>query len=139
MESEKSLDLNNLPSHQSGVEGLLSLREAGSISGFHKNYLASLIRNKELRAVKVGFAWFIPKEEFQKFLDGKVKYKRTPPYQGGKTKTFPLLTKEGVGEVERSEKEIVNAEVDSWDKNIFAKADELQKKIFDFQARAKNS
>ena len=69
MEEEKSLDLNNL----------LSLRESGSISGFHKNYLASLIRNKELRAVKVGFAWFIPKNEFQKFLDSKIKYQRNTP------------------------------------------------------------
>ena len=118
MEDKKSLDLNNL----------LSLREAGSVSGFHENYLASLIRNKKLQAVKVGFAWFIQKEELQKFLDLKVKYQRNiPPVSNSTIHSSNLPVVINLPPPTPQIKKIEN-KIDDWDKKVFENIPELSVK-----------
>jgi hypothetical protein len=50
------------------MSGLISLREAAIISGYHQDYLSFLIRKNKLNGEKIGRAWCLREEEFRIFL-----------------------------------------------------------------------
>ncbi|RLC33443.1 MAG: hypothetical protein DRZ76_04340, partial [Candidatus Nealsonbacteria bacterium] len=53
---------------QVGGKRYLSLRSAAEISGYHKDYLGQLIRKGEIKAERIGSAWFIEEKVFKHFL-----------------------------------------------------------------------
>lgn len=50
------------------MSGLISLREAAIISGYHQDYLSFLIRKNKLHGEKIGRAWCIKEQELKEFL-----------------------------------------------------------------------
>lgn len=53
------------------MSGLISLREAAIISGYHQDYLSFLIRKNKLHGEKIGRAWCVKEEELRMFLLNK--------------------------------------------------------------------
>lgn len=53
------------------MSGLISLREAANISGYHQDYLSFLIRKNKLHGEKIGRAWCVKEDELKKFLSEK--------------------------------------------------------------------
>ncbi|EKD43042.1 MAG: hypothetical protein ACD_72C00487G0001 [uncultured bacterium] len=51
--------------------GLISLREAATISGYHQDYLSFLIRKNKLNGKKIGRSWCVREEELRDFLAKK--------------------------------------------------------------------
>ena len=45
----------------------ISLREASAITGYHPDYLSSLIRNKQLEGKKIGRNWYTTKEALKDY------------------------------------------------------------------------
>ncbi len=50
------------------MSGLISLREAATISGYHQDYLSFLIRKNKLHGEKIGRVWCVKEGDLQKFL-----------------------------------------------------------------------
>lgn len=47
---------------------VISLKEASKISGYHQDYLSSLIRKKEIKGKKIGGSWFTTEEEIKNYI-----------------------------------------------------------------------
>ena len=55
------------------LKKIISLNQASKISGYHQDYLSSLIRKNELKGEKIGNSWFTTEEEIRKYLAEKEK------------------------------------------------------------------
>jgi len=53
------------------MEGLISLREASKISGYHQDYLSFLIRQNKLSGIRVGRNWGVNKQDLLNFMSTK--------------------------------------------------------------------
>ena len=49
-------------------EDFITLKEAGSISGYHPDYIGALIRSNKVKGKKVGKNWFVSKKEVQEYF-----------------------------------------------------------------------
>ncbi len=47
---------------------VISLHQASLISGYHQDYLSSLIRKREIKGEKMGRNWFTTEEEIKNYL-----------------------------------------------------------------------
>ena len=47
---------------------VISLNQASKISGYHQDYLSSLIRKKEIEGEKLGGNWFTTEEEIKNYI-----------------------------------------------------------------------
>src|SRR3989344_8823034 len=47
---------------------VISLHQASQISGYHQDYLSSLIRKKEIKGEKMGGNWFTTEEEIKNYI-----------------------------------------------------------------------
>jgi|GEM_PF-1491594 len=47
---------------------VISLHQASVISGYHQDYLSSLIRKNEIKGEKLGGSWFTTEEEIQNYI-----------------------------------------------------------------------
>ena len=47
---------------------VISLHQASRISGYHQDYLSSLIRKKEIKGEKMGGNWFTTEEEIKNYI-----------------------------------------------------------------------
>lgn len=47
---------------------LISLNQASKISGYHQDYLSSLIRKNEINGTKIGSNWFTTEEEINNYI-----------------------------------------------------------------------
>ncbi|MBP6884111.1 MAG: hypothetical protein KBC06_02670 [Candidatus Pacebacteria bacterium] len=57
---------------------VISLHQASIISGYHQDYLSSLIRKKEIKGEKVGRNWFTTEEEIKKYiLKQEIRHKKS--------------------------------------------------------------
>lgn len=57
---------------------VISLHQASLISGYHQDYLSSLIRKNEIRGEKVGRNWFTTEEEIKNYiLRQEIRHKKT--------------------------------------------------------------
>jgi hypothetical protein len=52
----------------SDLKKIISLRQASKISGYHQDYLSSLIRKNEIKGTKMGNNWFTTEEEIQNYI-----------------------------------------------------------------------
>jgi hypothetical protein len=52
-------------------DDFITLKEAGSISGYHPDYIGALIRSKKVKGKKVGKNWFVSKKEVQEHFSTK--------------------------------------------------------------------
>ena len=50
------------------LKKIISLHQASKISGYHQDYLSSLIRKNELKGEKVGNSWFTTEEEVKNYI-----------------------------------------------------------------------
>lgn len=53
------------------MAGLILLKEAAKISGYHQDYLSFLIRKGQLKGQKIGHNWFLEEAELRSFLSQK--------------------------------------------------------------------
>src|SRR3954470_24807300 len=53
------------------LKNLISLREASKISGYHADYISSLIRLRKIRGKRIGRNWFTTKQEIERYLTAK--------------------------------------------------------------------
>jgi excisionase family DNA binding protein len=67
---------------------LISLREASKITGYHPDYLSSLIRKNELKGHRLGRMWFVSQSELKDFIRQKENHTRSAP-----SNFFQKLTK----------------------------------------------
>jgi len=51
------------------VTRLISVREASKISGYHQDYISSLIRKGQIRGEKIGRNWVTTTEEIDLYID----------------------------------------------------------------------
>ncbi len=65
------------------MSGLISLREAANISGYHPDYLSFLIRNNKLHGEKIGRAWCVREGELRKFILDKNNNTKNPQNRAG--------------------------------------------------------
>jgi hypothetical protein len=57
---------------------VISLHQASLISGYHQDYLSSLIRKKEIKGEKVGRNWFTTEEEVRRYiLKKEIRHKKS--------------------------------------------------------------
>ena len=47
---------------------VISLHQASKISGYHQDYLSSLIRKNEIEGQKMGGNWFTTEEEIRNYI-----------------------------------------------------------------------
>ncbi len=60
------------------LKKVISLHQASLISGYHQDYLSSLIRKKEIKGEKVGRNWFTTEEEIRKYiLKQEIRHKKS--------------------------------------------------------------
>jgi hypothetical protein len=52
-------------------EDFITLKEAGSISGYHPDYIGALIRSNKVKGKKIGKNWYVSKKEVQEYLATK--------------------------------------------------------------------
>ncbi len=50
------------------LKKVISLHQASKISGYHQDYLSSLIRKKEIKGEKMGGNWFITEDEIKNYI-----------------------------------------------------------------------
>lgn len=50
------------------LKKIISLHQASQISGYHQDYLSSLIRKKEIKGEKLGSNWFTTEEEIKNYI-----------------------------------------------------------------------
>ena len=50
------------------LKKVISLNQASKISGYHQDYLSSLIRKEEIKGKKVGGSWFTTEEEIKNYI-----------------------------------------------------------------------
>lgn len=50
------------------LKKVISLHQASQISGYHQDYLSSLIRKQEIRGEKLGGNWFTTEEEVENYI-----------------------------------------------------------------------
>ena len=56
---------------------VISLNQASKISGYHQDYLSSLIRKKEIEGEKLGGNWFTTEEEIKNYIfKQKIRHKK---------------------------------------------------------------
>jgi len=53
------------------ADKLIFLREAAALSGYHPDYLSSLIRNKKIKGVRRGRNWLVPETALIEFIKKK--------------------------------------------------------------------
>lgn len=59
------------------LKKVISLNQAAKISGYHSDYLSSLIRKGEIKGKKVGGNWFTTEEELKNYkFKQKVRHKK---------------------------------------------------------------
>ena len=59
------------------LKKVISLNQAAKISGYHSDYLSSLIRKGEIKGRKVGGNWFTTEEELKNYkFKQKVRHKK---------------------------------------------------------------
>jgi hypothetical protein len=51
------------------LDDVITLREAGQMSGYHPDYLSFLIRNGKLQGQKLGKTWVTSQSEVRRFLE----------------------------------------------------------------------
>ena len=61
MDHVRNLKMENL-------KKVISLHQASKISGYHQDYLSSLIRNKEIQGEKMGGNWFTTENEIKNYI-----------------------------------------------------------------------
>ncbi len=49
-------------------DDFITLKEAGSISGYHPDYIGALVRSNKVKGRKVGKNWFVSKSEVQEYF-----------------------------------------------------------------------
>ena len=49
----------------------ITLREAGSISGYHPDYIGALIRSNKVKGKKIGKNWYVSRKEVREYLATK--------------------------------------------------------------------
>ena len=47
---------------------IISLNQASKISGYHQDYLSSLLRKNEIKGTKMGNNWFTTEEEIRNYI-----------------------------------------------------------------------
>ncbi len=47
---------------------VISLRQASQLSGYHQDYLSSLLRKNDIRGEKKGSNWFTTEEEIERYI-----------------------------------------------------------------------
>ncbi|HAS80902.1 MAG: hypothetical protein UR25_C0001G0002 [Candidatus Nomurabacteria bacterium GW2011_GWE1_32_28] len=50
------------------LKKIISLNQASKITGYHSDYLSSLIRKKEIKGRKIGGNWFTTEEEINNYI-----------------------------------------------------------------------
>jgi len=50
------------------LKKVISLHQASKISGYHQDYLSSLIRKNEIKGEKMGGSWFTAEEEIRNYI-----------------------------------------------------------------------
>src|SRR3990167_6357320 len=50
------------------IRKVISLHQASKISGYHQDYLSSLIRKNEIKGEKMGGNWFTTEEEIKNYI-----------------------------------------------------------------------
>src|SRR3990167_10337324 len=50
------------------LKKVISLHQASQISGYHQDYLSSLLRKKEIKGGKMGGNWFTTEEEVKNYI-----------------------------------------------------------------------
>lgn len=50
------------------LKKIISLHQASKISGYHQDYLSSLMRKNEIKGEKVGNSWFTTEEEIKNYI-----------------------------------------------------------------------
>jgi len=50
------------------LKKVISLHQASQISGYHQDYLSSLIRKNEIKGEKMGGNWFTTEEEIKNYI-----------------------------------------------------------------------
>ena len=50
------------------LKKVISLNQASKISGYHQDYLSSLIRKEGIKGKKVGGSWFTTEEEIKNYI-----------------------------------------------------------------------
>ena len=50
------------------LKKVISLHQASKISGYHQDYLSSLLRKKEIKGGKMGGNWFTTEEEIKNYI-----------------------------------------------------------------------
>ena len=59
------------------LKKVISLHQASQISGYHQDYLSSLIRKNEIRGEKMGGNWFTTEEEIENYIfKQKIRHKK---------------------------------------------------------------
>jgi hypothetical protein len=59
------------------LKKVISLHQASIISGYHQDYLSSLIRKNEIRGQKMGGNWFTTEEEVKNYIfKQKIRHKK---------------------------------------------------------------
>ena len=59
------------------LKKVISLSQASKISGYHSDYLSSLIRKGEMKGKKIGNNWFTTEEELRNYkFKQKVRHKK---------------------------------------------------------------
>jgi len=57
---------------------VISLHQASIISGYHQDYLSSLMRKREIKGQKMGRNWFTTEEEIRKYiLNQEIRHKKS--------------------------------------------------------------
>lgn len=67
--SEQRIQKRKMPLHKNEQTDLISLAEAGQISGYHQDYLGALCRTGKLAGKKIGRNWVVSKKALHEFME----------------------------------------------------------------------
>jgi len=60
--------MDHVQNSMENLEKVISLHQASKISGYHQDYLSSLMRKREIKGEKFGGNWFTTEEEIEKYI-----------------------------------------------------------------------
>lgn len=75
------------------MSGIISLREASKISGYHQDYLSFLIRKNKLQGQKIGKVWCVKEENLRNFMQEKASLKSQEDLESDQAERFSQADK----------------------------------------------
>lgn len=78
------------------MSGIISLREASKISGYHQDYLSFLIRKNKLQGQKIGKVWCVKEDDLRNFMQEKASLKSQEDLESDQVERFSQADKNKV-------------------------------------------